>query len=160
MRTAFVTGRSADADFRYSISSYLTGICGQRIGNRINTWDAWGPVSLTSDHVIDFNARLSGIKDIDYILNPFFNVTKQFFPSKNNHVSGVFIRPSIHDCDTVSDRRVLPMAVGVHHNIDSTTADYSLTSSGIVSHMAKYNDLAAFKKDITGSILLKPKNTS
>jgi len=58
-------------DFRDSLSSYVLG-SSVLTGNRIDTWPLYGPTASTSG--FSFTRRFKQIGDVDYILNPFFNV--------------------------------------------------------------------------------------
>ena len=141
-------------DFRDSLSSYVLG-SSVLTGNRIDTWPLYGPTASTSG--FSFTRRFKQIGDVDYILNPFFNVRQQFYPSKNNHIDGVLIKPCIHDLDTVSDKRVSPIAGGLKTNDDKMSITASMGECDLISHVAKYTDLDIFKKYIQSQIKIVPK---
>ena len=141
------------ANFRNSISAYLIGNAPSS-GNRINTWKDLGPTGTRKN--FSFTRRFKQVKDIDYILNPFFNTRQQFYPTYSNHIDGIYIKPCIHDIDTISDIRVSPTGRGQVSNDQVTSVSGSI-SAQTISHIAKYTDLSFFNQGIESSILVIPK---
>lgn len=140
-------------DFQRLTLPYIQGTTSVT-GNRINSWNNYGPTGVSN--TFSFTRRFEQIKYIDYILEPFFKTAEQFYPTYSNHIDGVFIKPCVHDLDTISNKRVSPSGRGYKTNDDVTSITGSIQFEKI-SHIAKYTDMRFFDKGIESQISVVPK---
>ena len=153
-QTSLIDHGLTNINFSDSMSSYVLGTQALT-GNRIDMWSLYGPTG--NDMTFSFSRRFEQIRQIDYILNPFFNVRQQFYSSRQNHIDGVFIRPSIYDMDTISDKRLSPGASGQKSNDHLQSVTSSLTGGQLITQMAFNNDLKFFEQRISSQINVIPK---